>query len=935
MNRFIKSIFWVTFLLFTISLALFASAQNGNYEEGKVYRHKLENGLTILTVEKHDVPFIFHQLTYNVGSVNEPAGLTGISHVVEHMMFKGTKKYGKGVVSKIVSQNSGVFNAFTTWDMTSYYMYLPKNKIELAFDIESDRMQNSIFDSAEFKPEIEVILQERRMRMESNPSGIFHENLYATAFLTHPYRNPVIGWEGDLRRIKREDAYKYYKQFYTPNNAILVLVGDFETEEILKLAKKYYGKIPPGPELPKFEFYEPQQKAKRTFTVIHGDVTQPTITMVFHAPGYTHPDAPALYLASKILCERSRGSRLYKRLVEEEKLALGVGGGFPVSKYPKLFSISVTVNPDSSIDRVEKIVWEEINKMKSEPVTDYELKRAKNRYKFTEATEYVKNSDIAMRLSLWESYYGWDYYKTFYNSVLNVTAEDIMRVMNKYFNENAVTVGYLLPKEKKKVEETEEEILPIEEMKFNDDYPEFEKFFYTAKIKDANLSYTPQDTFDIIRPKPIAPLVKKSKLKNGIEVYTIQNKLVPTIVIAGIIETGFIREEIEGKAGISAILADVLNRGPANMNYVQYIDTLTFYPISISVRGGYRGFSFQGYSLVDNADRMCEILYNVITNPRMDTSDINLIKSKHLAVAKRRFVGTKVKAFYYMFDRIFKDHEYSKNKVTEETVSKISPDDVINHYKKYFRPERTTLIVVGNMSHSDMVKLVRKYFEKWKNTTPPPPIMHVSTASPLDEKEIKVFTDNEYTECTINIGFSPFNNIPQKDEEVADILNYILAQSALTSRIGVELRDKQGLIYGIRSELWNTRDGIGYWKINTKTAPGNVEKVINGIFKEIKKLLDEGITDEELVNAKRRMLGLLPLYAETPEDIASIVAQSIINKQKFEDFDRKYDRIMKITKDDVMKVAKKYLTLDRFIVVVDGPITAENIRNLMNSYKQN
>lgn len=939
---------WVlVVILFLAKELCLAGLLEGEYEEGKVYRHRLKNGLTILTMERHNVPFIFHQLTYKVGSVNEPAGLTGISHVVEHMMFKGTKKYAKGQVSKIISQNSGIFNAFTSWDMTSYYMYLPKNKIELAFDIESDRMQNSIFDTAEFKSEIRVVLQERRMRSESNSGGIFLENLYSTAFAVSPYRNPIIGWEEDLKRITRDDAYTYYKQYYTPNNAILVLVGDFDTKEILRLAEKYYGTIPPGPEIHEPNVYEPAQKAKKMFSIVHGDVMYPTVLMAFKTPSYNHPDAPALYLAGKILCERSRGSRLYKRLVENEKLALSVSGGFPISKYPRLFTISIQVNPDSNVDRIEKIVWEEIEKMKRELVSDYELQKAKNRYKFTEASEYIKNSDIGMRLSTWECYYGWDYYNNFYNMVLNVAREDIQRVMNEYFKESAVTVGYLLPKEKKSIKFEDEETEDFEpnagrllELSIIEDE---DKFFYqgdfgiflleglspTGSLGPLRGSEFIVDTFDIVKPKPISPKVKKAKLKNGITVYTIENKLAPTLVVTGIIEAGIIPDEIEGKAGIASILADVMNRGPASMSYDEYVEKLSFYPISISVRGNYRGFSFEGYSLTENSDQMLKMLVEVLTNPRMDTAEINLIKNKHRTVAKNRFTGTKVKAFYYMFDKIFRDHEYSKNKITPETIEKISTEDIFKLYESYIRPDRTTLIVVGNMKHKDMLSLVKRYFEKWQAKGKPLPLRLVSNVKELNYREMKVFPDSEYTECTINLGFAPYNNIGKDEEEAVEILNYILAQSALTSRIGVELRDKQGLIYMIRSQLWQTRDGIGYWKLNTKTAPENVDKVIKGIFAEIKKLLEEGITDEELFNAKRRMLGLLPLYAETPLDVASVVARSLIEKVPLEEFDKKYEKILKVSKEDVMKVARKYLTLDKFIVVVDGPITQEKLQELI------
>lgn len=895
-----------------------------HYEEGKVYRHKLSNGMTVLTMERHNVPYIYHQLTYKVGSVNEPPGLTGISHVVEHMMFKGTKKYGKGEISKIISQNSGVFNAFTTSDMTSYYIYLPKDKIELAFDIESDRMENSIFDSTEFQREIEVVLQERRTRTESNPNGIFYENLNALVYTLHPYRNPVIGWENDLRKMSYKDAYNYYKTYYTPNNSILVLVGDFNTDEILKLAEKYYGKIPPGPEPPEPEFYEPKQKVKKSFTLIHPDIQSPALSIVFKTPSFKDENGPALYLLGKILCEKSRASRLYKRLVEDEKLAISVSGGLSMMKYAGLFYVNVVINPDSSLNRVEQIIWDEIEKLKKEGPTERELQKVKNKYKFTQTTEYIKNTDIGMRISTWECYYGWDYYNVFYNKVLNVSHEDIKKVASEYLLPENSTVSWRIPKEKKTIttsEDEEEKFEPVKLFEANED----DKFHF----KENELTNFSPDLLNIIRPTPVAPLIKTHKLENGITVYTIENKLVPTILVYGIIDAGIITEEIyDGKNGLSNVLADVLNRGPANLSYDEYVDKLSFYPISISIRGNYRGFTFEGYSLLENSTEMLQTLVDVLTKPRFDTTEIKLIRDKHRALASRRFKSTKVTAFYYMFDNIFKNHEYSKNKITSESIDKISIKDVIQAYKKYINPQRTTIIVVGAMKHNELLNLIKQHFNSWKSKEKPLTQVTVSKVAPLNRKEVKTFPDSEYTECTINIGFSPYNNLKPEEIEIANILNYILAQSALTSRIGVELREKQGLIYGIRSQLWYTRDKIGYWKFNIKTSPRNVTKVINGTFNEIQKLLSEGITDEELTNAKRRMLGLLPLYTETPYDIASIVAESIIYKLPLDHFDKKYDRIKSATKDDVMKVARKYLTLDRYIIVIDGPINAENLIEL-------
>ena len=904
------------------------------YVEGKVYRHTLDNGMTVLTVERHLSPFIYHQLTYNVGSRNERLGITGISHVVEHMMFKGTPKYKKGETSKKISDNAGIFNAFTSNDMTSYYEYLPANRIELAFDIESDRMQNCTFDPKEFDSEIQVILQERRMRTESSPQGVIAEELNAAAFLSHPNRDPIIGWPGDLKHVKRDDAFTYYKTYYTPNNAFLVLVGDFATEKMLETVKKYYGKIPKGPAVPPMWAVEQDQRVRRSFTLYHNDFTAPMFRMAFHVPTYADSDAAALRLAGMILAEKSRDARLYKRLVEKEKIATSCGGGLPMGKDPVLFSISVSMSPDSNMQRAEDIVWEEIERMQKEPVTDHELQKVKNRYTFTQVTEYTKNTDIGTRISRYETYFGWDFFAEFDKRIHNVGKEDVQRVMKKYFSKSAVTVAYGLPKDgakkpkRAKPSADDEEKEPLAEPNL-----EPESFYYMPPFDvTAMLSLAGESTdIDFPRPKPIAPLVKQMKLNNGITVYTVENHLVPALFVGGKIETGSMPEaRQEGKPGLATVLADVMNRGGESMSYEQFTERLAFVPFSFSTSGSYRSFSFQGYALTKDADEMMKTGLEVVTHPAFRDEDITTLKNRHMVSARDRFKKTGIAAFYYMFNRLFENHVYSQVNSTEESIKAINKADLEKLHQKYFRPERVTLVMMGDMTPEQMKSLANKYFGAWTNSTSASEAQTIPPVQEFSGKEIKVFTEKDYTECTINVGFAPSNSVDPQDREAVTILNSILASSALTSRMGIELRDKQGLIYGIKSELWGPSDKIGYWKFNTKTSPKNAEKVIRGIFSEIRKLIKDGVTDEELRQAKQRQLGLLPLLVETPDDIASRVFELLNEKLPFDYFDKKADRIQAITKDDLIRIAKQYFTLDRFVIVVDGPLEQNALDHLVN-----
>ena len=916
-----------------MSFQLFA-AEKSNYEEGKVYRHSLDNGLVILTMERHIAPLIYHQLTYKVGSRNEKLGITGISHVVEHMMFKGTEKYGKGTASKTISENSGIFNAFTSNDMTSYYEYMPANKIEIAFEIESDRMQNCMFNPSEFSSEIEVIIQERRMRSESQANGILREVMNSMIFYSHPNRDPIIGWPSDLRKIIREDAYNYYKTHYTPNNAFMVLVGDFETEKIIDLVKKYYGQIPKGPMVDDIWAFQEPQIVRKSFTLHHADITQPQIRLAFLAPNYSDSDAAALKVAGLILCERSRDARLYKRMVEKDQIVTSVAGGFGISKDPTIFQISVTLKPDSSVDKVEKIIWEEIERMQAEAVSEHELQKTKNRYKFNQVTNYVKNADIGSRVSRYETYFGWNFQKEFDDRVLSVTKDDIIAVMKKYFGEDKVTVAYALPKEgeKKSLEKNNDELEQKEDSE--NQFIQDESSFYFMPPSEAlqiSNNYLDGKYDDTILPKPIAPMIKSMKLKNGITLHTIENHLVPTISIIGSIETGFIPENLEGEQpGIANFLSDVMNRGTESMTYEQISERMAFVPFSFSASGSYKGFFFQGNSLLEDADEMMLTGFDMVTNPPLRENDINKIRPRHLIAAKNRFKKTSIKAFYTMFNTIFDGHPLTKYNSTEESIKSITREDLVNLHNKYFLPEKTVLLMIGDMTPEQMKDLAEKYFGNWKSSSPSFEIPQTPHVKELTKKEIKIFPEKDYTECTINIGFAPTNNVEPDEAEAIAVMNYILAASALTSRMGIELRDKQGLIYGIKSELWSTSDDVGYWKFNTKTAPKNTEKLIRGIFSEIKKLFENGITDEELNAGKQRQLGLLPFRVETPDDVAQIVFDLLREKKSFDYFDKKADRIKAVSKEDVMNAARKYLTLGEFVIVVDGPIEENSLDHLIS-----
>jgi len=374
-----------------------------------------------------------------------------------------------------------------------------------------------------------------------------------------------------------------------------------------------------------------------------------------------------------------------------------------------------------------------------------------------------------------------------------------------------------------------------------------------------------------------------------------------------------------------------MNRGTEEQEYEVLSERMAFVPFTFGVGGSARNFSFQGYSLVEDAQEMMQVGFELLTRPGLRDKDIENLRRRHIISARDRFKKTGMVAFYHMFNRIFREHPYAQTNSTEASLRSITRDDLQQLHKRYFRPDRVRLVVMGDMTPYDMRALVNAQFGSWKTEGAPPPVVAVPPVLPLTGRELTAFPEKDYTECTINIGFAPRNDVSADEHEAIGVLNTILAASALTSRIGVELRDKQGLIYGLKSEVWSPSGTIGYWKMNTKTGPQNVERVITGIFKEVRKLFAEGLKAEEIEASRNRHLGLLPMIIETPDDVATQVFTMLREKQPLDHFDKKADRLLSVSADELMRIAGKYLTPENFVIVVDGPVEQSTLDRIKDA----
>jgi zinc protease len=413
----------------------------------KVTEKVLPNGLKVLLREEHKAPVVTFQIWYKVGSRNERLGKTGMSHLLEHMMFKGTKKNGPKTFSQTVQRNGGNDNAFTSHDYTAYFENFAADRVAIALELESDRMQNLLVDSKEFLSERDVVKEERRMRYEDDPVNTMLEQMKAVAFSAHPYQWPVIGWMADLNSITRDDLYEHYRTYYAPNNATIVVVGDFDTKILLPRIEKSFGAIPRGPEAPKVGAVEPKHLGERR-VVVKKQAELPAVFAGYNVPTLKHADSPALEVLQGILSS-GKSSRLYKSLVYEKQIALYAGGDYDnVSADPNLFYVYAGVMPGKTAEEVERALYIEIDAFKNEAVTDEELQKAKNQL---EASFIMGQDSVfyqAMLLGQFETVANWKLLETYVDRIRSVTKEDVRRVATEYFSENNRTVGILIPVKK-------------------------------------------------------------------------------------------------------------------------------------------------------------------------------------------------------------------------------------------------------------------------------------------------------------------------------------------------------------------------------------------------------------------------------------------------------------------------------------------------------
>jgi len=866
----------------------------------------LENGLVVLTKEIHTAPVVSVQVWYRVGSRNEPAGQNGISHQLEHLMFKGTSdrpiQFGR-FFSALGSQS----NAFTSYDETAYFGTVENNKLEALLTLEADRMTNSLMGAEQLASEKKVVISELQ-GYENSPGYRLSRMVMRTMFPDRPYGLPVGGTKSDVEQFTAPEVQDYYKTYYSPDNATLVITGDFDTKATLEKVREFYGSIP-------------SRSAARPNAVPPGAVAMAVpvqsspivlkepgsaalVQAVYPLPNINHPDVPAIDLMDMILTG-GRSARLYQALVETG-LATGVGA-YPAEMIePGWYNMSATAAPGKTIAEVDRVLLQALTQLREKGVTQEELERAKTQLK----TSFVlSNQDIssqASQLAYNQTVAGDHLYSDRYLAAIDrVTAADVQRVAKVYLEPSKRTVGYFEPTAA-------------------EGQPGTASGGSTRAVESFNLG-APVDPAEVARYlppiKPVAnansqPLPTQFKLDNGLTVLLLPDAGTPMINLNGWLDAG-LSFDTPHKAGLASLTSDNLMNGTRSKDALTLAKTLENEGASLGFSARREGVDFSGYALPENLPTLIQTLADVVQNASFPADQFELTRQRALTRLKAEMDDPQQLGWRVFRQAVYPENHPYRSFATPATITSIAQADVVSFYQKHYRPDNTILSLVGNFDPDQVRTLLTEAFGSWKGQGDKPKLTFPTVALPQSTTELTPVIPGK-TEAVTYMGY--YGGINRQDPRfyAALLLNQILGGDTLSSRLGTEIRDRQGLTYGIYS-FFQAGLEPGPFAISMQTAPEDAPKAIDSTIALLKQIREKGITQAELDAAKRSLISSYSVELADPSNLSSSILDNDVLGLTLQEIRQYPEKLNAVTPAQVQQVIADLIHPDSLVIVTAGP----------------
>ena len=861
-------------------------------ESGGIKEYTMtSNGLRVLLKQDNTAPVATFMVTYEVGSRNEAIGYTGSTHLLEHLMFKGSRKFNtkKGNSVFQTLQSLGARMNATTWlDRTNYFAVLPSEHLETLIEIEADRMRNAYIKEEDRQSEMTVVRNEFE-RGQNSPSGVLDENIWATAYQAHPYHHSTIGWKEDIENVSIERLREFYDTFYWPNNATAIAIGDFTEKEALSMIKKHFGKIRKSTKpIPEVYTAEPKQEGIRTITLKRAG-QQGIVGVAHKTPAATHPDAPAFMVLSSILSS-GKNSRFYKNITDKG-LTTSVYIWDSLFRDPGLFTVYANLSPDVDHKTVEKAVVDEYEKIKKDGVSDEEVKNAQTQLiasmKFRQDGSYAIASGLNEAIASGD----WTLYTTYDEKIGSVTKEDVQRIVKEYFKEDLSTIGYFIPLgaggQNKKLATSAKD---LEKMKLKH-YSEEEELL-SSKVIDS---------------EPVEG-IRLLTLKRGSGVVTLTGSMLGGDIYAS------------GNARTADMVAAMLDQGTTNMTKFEISAKLESAGARLGFFNGQARVGFSGKFLSEDTKMVFDLLADQLKNPLFAEEDLNKVKKRQVANYKRSKESTRGNATNNMLKAFYgTSHQNSPtdpDKAIEE-IKKITPKNLKDFHLKNYGAGTMVIVAVGDVDHNSLESLIKEGFGGWKKS-PLKEKKETGTANKASDKVYVTMQDKTSTDFLVGTALGI-------DRYHPDYLPLYVATHTLggnfSARLMQTVRVKEGLTYGINSSMRGFGNGNdGYWMVGGTFSPKLLSKGESSTLREIKKWAEEGITQKELDITKSTLTGGFQVGFDSTGGLAGGILDAIIVHGDLTYLDSYPERIKAITLDEANTAISKYIFFDGLYQVAAGTI---------------
>ncbi len=865
-----------------------------------VHERQLANGLRTLVLPRHHAPVVVCDLYYPVGSFDEPVGKTGLAHFVEHMLFKGTKRFPKGQIDRLAFVASGQSNAETGEDLTHYWFAFPSNRWELALAIEADRMRGATFNPIEVEAERQVIAEERARDHESPLSRLDSAHL-THSYVRHPYRNPILGWPEDLASIGVADLKRFYRRHYQPEGAVLVIVGDVEAGRALDAAETWFSPINGGVEPNSADpspIVEPRQTGRRDFTLLEAE-SIPRGLFGWHTVPLGHPDGPALDVLSDLLtC--GRRSRLWETLVEDQKLATWVDTGQEGAKRAGQFLLQVEAMPGVDPNKLDRAILETLNALADNGPTPAELARSRHRLEAAWRWEQEDLAGLAAGLGHFALQGDWRRWQTDHQAAIAVTADDLKRVASTYLVPEHLTAGWSIPRgdSSATVRLTDDGAARVGPRPVG-------ARATGAKLINLRLPDRPARLADF------APT--KRRLANGLNVITETRPDTGVVALELFVDAGMLRE---ARAGLAALTGRMLEEGTTQRSAEAMAE-------AIEDVGGALDVGSTGASLRVRAEDLpmaVEWLADLAIRPAFPADGFAWLRRKLAAELQSDRDDPSFRADLLFRGLIYGDHPYGRDpRGTARELARLTLDDVVDHHRRHFRPDRAMLVAVGDFDPSAFARLAGKHFGTWSPASSQESPELPRLIRGVRPKSRRVAAAGEQVHILLGHLGVPRNH---PDLDALAVADHILGSGpGFTDRLSRVIRDEMGLAYSVGGGMTDSADReAGMFRVSLGTGPDEADRAVAAALEQIRLVHAGEFGDDEVTRACQYLAGSWVFDYQTVEQRAERIVELEWWGLPLDEPIAWPDRIARVTPRQVRDATHAHIDPTALVRVEYGPI---------------